>query len=50
MDKKRNSVELVTGKPGDCVFFNTSVFHATGRADEGERLTVVTYPRREMIS
>jgi hypothetical protein len=41
--KHREAVELCTGKPGDVVFFNTSAFHATGRADDGERLTATLY-------
>jgi ectoine hydroxylase-related dioxygenase (phytanoyl-CoA dioxygenase family) len=54
--KHRTSIELCTGKPGDAIFFNTSVFHAVGRADEGERLTATVYfqkistPRNDFLN
>ena len=41
--KHREAVQLCTGASGDVIFFNTSTFHANGRADEGERLTATTY-------
>lgn len=53
--KQKKDIRMVTGDPGDCVFFNTSAFHANGRADEGERLTATIYysslstPRNEFL-